>query len=69
MDVKIQPKVKKESAAKVIELKYDGDKRVLTCLNSDNKLEFFKINIDSEESLLKKMIRVEKRKGLKRNRQ
>jgi hypothetical protein len=50
-------------------MRYDGDKKLLTCLNSDNKLEFFKVNIDNDESLFKKMVRVEKRKGLKRSKQ
>ena len=69
LDVKIQPKIKKESAGKVIEMQYDADKHLLTCLSSDNKLEFFKINIDSEESILKKMVRIEKRRNLKRSKQ
>ena len=69
LDVKIQPKIKKESAGKVIEMRYDADKRLLSWLSSDNKLEFFKINIDKEDSILKKMVRIEKRRNLKRSKQ
>jgi len=41
----------------------------MTVLSSDNRLELFKVNIDKQESLIKKMARQEKRKVLKRKRQ
>ena len=66
LDIKIQQKIKKESTGRVIEMRYDTSKRLLSCLNSDNKLEFFKVTIDNEESILKKMVRIEKRRSLKR---
>ena len=37
-------------------------------LSSDNKFELVKVNIDNQESIIKKLIRVEKRKTLKRKR-
>jgi hypothetical protein len=41
---------------------------MLSSLSSDNgnSLEFFKVIIDNQESILKKMVKVEKRKALKR---
>ena len=41
---------------------------LLAVLSSDNKLEIFKINIDDKEALMKKLLRQEKRKVLKRKR-
>ena len=70
LDVKIHPKIKRESTGKVIEMQYNSLKKVMSCLSSDtqsgNSLEFFKINIDNKESILKKMVKVEKKKALKR---
>ena len=37
-------------------------------LSSDNKFELVKVNIENQESIVKKLIRVEKRKTLKRKR-
>jgi hypothetical protein len=37
-------------------------------LSSDNKFELVKVNIDNQESIIKKLTRVEKRKLLKRKR-
>jgi hypothetical protein len=37
-------------------------------LSSDNKFELVKVNIENQESIIKKLIRVEKRKTLKRKR-
>jgi hypothetical protein len=47
---------------------YNPSKKVLSCLSTDNgnSVEFFKVNIDNQESILKKMVKVEKRKALKR---
>lgn len=38
-------------------------------LSSDNKFELVKVNIDNKESILKKLLRTEKRKALKRKRE
>jgi flagellar biosynthesis/type III secretory pathway chaperone len=37
-------------------------------LSADNKFELVKVNIDNKESIVKKLIRVEKRRALKRKR-
>jgi len=49
LDVKIHPKIKRESQGKVIEMQYNSEKKVLSCLSSGegNSLEFFKVNIDN----------------------
>lgn len=70
LDVKIHQKIKRESQGKIIEMQYNSLKKVMSCLCSDNQsgnsLEFFKVNIDNQESILKKMVKVEKKKALKR---
>ena len=38
-------------------------------LSSDNKFELIKVNVDKKESIVKKLIRVEKRRALKRKRE
>jgi hypothetical protein len=38
-------------------------------LSSDNKFELIKVNVDNKESIVKKLIRVEKRRALKRKRE
>ena len=68
LDVRIHKKIKKESTHKVLQLRYHSSKKLLSCLSSDNKLEFFKVTVGNEESIVKKMARVEKRKNLKRSR-
>ena len=35
-------------------------------LSSDNQLEVFKVNISKPETILKKLVRAEKKKALKR---
>jgi hypothetical protein len=37
-------------------------------LSSDNKLEYFKVNVSDEDQLLKKLVKQEKRRALKRKR-
>ena len=68
LEVKIHQKIKKESTSKVVELKYIDSQKLLGCLSGDNKIEFFKVNIDNHENILKKMVRTEKRRALKRKR-
>lgn len=50
----------------MLELHYLENDKVLVVLNADNKLEIFKVNMDNKESLLKKLMRQQKRKALKR---
>lgn len=38
-------------------------------LSSDGKFELFKINLDNKDSLLKKLLKQEKRRHLKRTRE
>ena len=68
LDVKTHPKIKRECQGKVLEMHYNTSKKILSCLSQDNgnSVEFFKVNIDNQESILKKMVKVEKRKALKR---
>ncbi len=47
LEVKIHPKIKKESSGKVVEMRYDHQQKLLSCLSGDNKIEFFKVNIDN----------------------
>ena len=52
-------------------MNYSSSKKLLSCLCNNgsklgNSLEFFKVNIDNQESIVKKMIRAEKKKALKR---
>lgn len=49
-------------------MSYSQTLQYLMILNSDNKFELVKVNIDNQESIIKKLIRVEKRKTLKRKR-
>jgi hypothetical protein len=41
----------------------------LMILSSDNRFELVKVNTDNQESIVKKLIRIEKRKTLKRKRE
>ena len=58
--------IKKDSGSRVLELVYDTLSQNVVVLSSDNKLEVIKVNIDNKESILKKLLRAEKRKALKR---
>jgi hypothetical protein len=62
--------LRKDSNSRVININYDPLLNTLTVISSDNKFEIFKVNTAKEESehLIKKMIRLEKRKILKRKR-
>lgn len=48
---------------------FDSDSRFLYILSSDNKFEVIKVTLDKKDSLIKKLLRTEKRKALKRKRQ
>lgn len=65
--MKAHHKIKKESKGKVLEMHFDEFKNVLSCLTSDNKIEFYKVIIDNDESIVKKLKKMEKRKSLKRS--
>lgn len=49
-------------------MSYSQTLQYLMILSSDNKFELVKVNIDNQESIVKKLIRIEKRKTLKRKR-
>ena len=61
--------MKKDSGAKLLEMYYNADLKQLSLISSDNKLELFKVNLDNKEQMIKKLLRVEKRRALKRKRQ
>ena len=60
--------IKKDSGNRVLEMSYSSTINHLIVLSSDNKFELIKLNLDNKESILKKMLRHEKRKTLKRKR-
>jgi len=55
----------KESSHRSLQLHYDRKRGFLFCLSADNKLEIFNINVDKPDSILKKLLKKEK-KSLKR---
>jgi hypothetical protein len=61
--------IKKDSGTRVLEMSYSSTINHLMVLSSDNKFELIKVNLDNKESILKKMLRHEKRKALKRKRE
>lgn len=60
--------LKKDSGARVLEMAYEKNLRQLLVLSADNKLEAIKVNVDNKDSIMKKLLRTEKRKTLKRKR-
>ena len=60
--------IKKDSNSRVLEMSYSQTLQYLMILSSDNKFELVKVNIENQESIVKKLIRIEKRKTLKRKR-
>jgi hypothetical protein len=60
--------MKKDSGARVIEMAFNTHLNLLAILSSDGKFELVKVNINNKESILKKLIRADKRKALKRKR-
>jgi U3 small nucleolar RNA-associated protein 12 len=61
--------IKKDSGSRVLEMTYSQTLQCLMVLSSDNKFEIIKVNVDKKESIVKKMMRVEKRRALKRRRE
>lgn len=61
--------IKKDSGNRVLEMSYSSTINHLMVLSSDNKFELIKVNLDNKESILKKLLRHEKRKALKRKRE
>lgn len=60
--------LKKDSGARAIDMFFEKSLKQLIVLSADNKLEAIKVNVDNKESLMKKLLRQEKRKTLKRKR-
>lgn len=60
--------IKKDSGARVLEMQYNPNLNQLMVLSSDGKFELIKVNLDNKDSILKKLMRSEKRKALKRKR-
>ena len=56
----------KESGQRTLQVEYDTKRHLLLILSSDNQLEVFKVNISKPETILKKLVRAEKKKALKR---
>lgn len=57
LEAHLKSTLKKDSNSKVLEIHYHEDLKILTVLSSDNKFEIFKLNIDKEDSLIKKILR------------
>ena len=51
---------------RALQLSYERKRNVLLVLSSDNTIEVFKVNINKPEAILKKLVRSEKKKALKR---
>ena len=60
--------LKKDSGARVLDMFFEKTLKQLIVLSADNKLEAIKVNVDNKESIMKKLLRQEKRKTLKRKR-
>jgi hypothetical protein len=45
---------------------YDRKRNLLMVLSADNQLEVFKVNTNKPETILKKLVRAEKKKAVKR---
>ena len=56
----------KQSAQRGMQVEYDRKRNLLLVLSVDNQLEIFKVNVNKPKTILKKMIRAEKKKALKR---
>lgn len=56
----------KESNQRGIQIDFDRKRNLLMVLSSDNQLEVFKVNVNKPETILKKLVRAEKKKALKR---
>ena len=56
----------KESTHRATQVDYDRKRNLLMVLSADNSLEVFKVNVSKPETILKKLIRSEKKKALKR---
>ena len=60
--MELKGQIVKESGARSLQVGFDSKRCLLTVLSSDNKLEVFKvINSDKPESILKKLIKQEKK--------
>lgn len=57
---------RKESSHRAIQCDYDKKRNLLMVLSADNQLEIFKVNVNKPKTILKKLIRAEKKKAVKR---
>lgn len=65
--LEMKGKIMKESDSRTLQLTFDSKRSILLALSSDNKLEVFKvINSHKTDSILKKLIKREKKAALKR---
>ena len=56
----------KESTHRALQCEYDRKRNLLLVLSADNQMEVFKVNVNKPETILKKLVRAEKKKALKR---
>ena len=70
IEANLKGNLRKDSNARVLMINYDSELTILTVVSSDNKVELFKVSPEKEENqkLIKKIIRQEKKKQLKRKR-
>lgn len=66
LEAHLQSTLRKDSNSKVLDITYYSNLKALSILSSDNKLEIFKVTLDKHDTLIKKLVRTEKRKILKR---
>jgi len=59
----------KESGSRGLQMDYDKKRNLLLVLSADNQLEVFKVNVNKPDAILKKLVRSEKKKALKRTHQ
>jgi hypothetical protein len=56
----------KESGSRVLEMTYDRKRQLLMVLSADNQIEVFKVNVSKPDTILKKLVRREKKSQLKK---
>jgi predicted transcriptional regulator len=67
VQLEMKGKINKESDSRTIQLTFDNKRSVMLVLSSDNNLEIFKvINSHKTDSILKKLVKREKKASLKR---
>jgi hypothetical protein len=66
LEANLKGSLKKDSGSKTLEVLYEQRLKILAVVSTDNKLEIFRVNTDKSDSLVKKLLRYEKRQLLKR---